>query len=166
MTPYFFNACWQIKKACQNHLDDLKKSKDKDYPYMFDKDKAEGICEFAELMPHVKGKWMGTFIVLEPWQCFAFCVVIGWVKKVDGFRRYREILWMIPRKNTKSTMGAILCNFLTFADGEKGAEGYTAANSESQAYEVFRPAWLMVKKSPEFQKIFNIEFMGISNTKN
>ena len=84
-------ASWQIIAACQNHLTDLKKSKKKSFRYEFDKEKGEAICEFAELLPHVKGEWQGTNIVLESWQCFAFAVPIGWIRKTDGLRRYREI---------------------------------------------------------------------------
>ena len=154
------DSCWQIKKVCQNHLDDLKKSKEKSYPYKFDKDKGEKVCVFAGLLKHIKGKWMGQRIVLEPWQCFAFAVLIGWVWKASNFRRYREFLFLIPRKNGKSMMGAILCLFITFVDGEKGAEGYAAANSEDQAYKVFKPAWQMVDKSPFMQNKFGISLGG------
>ncbi len=153
-------ASWQIIKSCQNHLDDLEKSKKKSYPYKFNKDLGEKICIFAEILKHIKGKWEGQRIVLEPWQCFAFVVLVGWVWKTTGFRRYREFLFLIPRKSGKSMMGAIICLYMTFIDGEKGAEGYTAANSEDQAYKVFKPAWLMVQKSPVMQKRYGISLGG------
>jgi phage terminase large subunit-like protein len=156
-------ACKLIIKACKNHLDDLKKQTDPGFPYKFDKKKAEDICDFAELMPHVKGKWVGTAIILEPWQCFFFAIPFGWVRKKDKLRRYREIYAEIPRKNAKSTMGAIIGLYLAFVDGEPGAEVYSGAATEKQAFEVFRPAWLMAKKVPEFRKAFGIELAGTTN---
>ena len=50
-------ACQYVINACQRHLDDLKKSKDKNYPYQFDKNLGERVCRFMQLLPHTKGEW-------------------------------------------------------------------------------------------------------------
>jgi hypothetical protein len=71
-------ACRWVKKACRRHLDDLKRAKTRTWPYTFDPAKAERVCRFGEMMPHVKGKWAkkdpitrkASRISLEPWQCF------------------------------------------------------------------------------------------------
>ena len=154
------DVCLQVRQSCQRHLDDLKSSKSPNYPYKFDKEKSEKILKFAELMPHVKGKWAGGKIKLEPWQCFFLAVPFGWVRKKDNLRRFREILGVIPRKNGKSVLGAIIGNYMFSADGESGSEVYSAATSEAQAYEVFRPAWLMTQKTPAYRNHFNIELGG------
>lgn len=111
-------------------------------------------------MPHVKGKWAGTTIVLQPWQCFFFAIPFGWVRKKDGLRRFREIYAEIPRKNAKSTKGAIVGNYMFSVDGEPGAEVYSGATSLDQAHEVFRPAWQMTKKLGGYCRRFNIELGG------
>jgi len=149
-----------VRQACQRHLDDLEKAKSPEYPYKFDKEKSERFLSFGELMQHVKGKWSGQKMKWQPWQCFCFGVPFGWVKKKDGLRRFNEVLLLIPRKNGKSVSSAIVGNYMLCADNEKGAEVYSAATSEAQAYEVFRPAWLMIKKEIEFKKHFGIELMG------
>ena len=153
-------ACLYIVQACKRQLDDIKNEKNASFPYRWDADAAEKVCRFAELMPHVKGKWAGSLIVLEPWQCFAFCVLFGWVKKTDGKRRFREIYWEIPRKNSKSTLGSISGNYMFSADGEPGAEVFSGATSLDQAMEVFRPAWMMTKKTPPYVSKFGIELGG------
>lgn len=153
-------VCEYVRLACQRHVDDLKSEKNSSFPYRFDKEKSEKILIFAELMPHVKGKWAGTNIILEPWQCFFMGVPFGWVRKKDGLRRCREIYAEIPRKNTKSTLGAIIGLYMAFADGESGAEVYSGASTEKQAHEVFRPAWLMVDKTPRFKNMFQIDLSG------
>lgn len=153
-------ACLQVRQACQRHLNDLKQEKKASYPYRFNKDKAEHILRFAEMMPHVKGKWAGTKLTLEPHQCFCLAVPFGWVKKKDGLRRFREIFELKPRKNGKSVEGAVIGNYMVSADGEQGAEVYSAATSEAQAYEVFRPAWLMTQKEPGYRQHFSIELGG------
>jgi phage terminase large subunit-like protein len=152
--------------ACRRHLSDLEHSKRKDYPYSFDPKKGNRICEFAERMVHIKGKWARTtdgslpLIQLQDWQCFLLAVPFGWVRKRDGLRRFREIFAEIPRKNSKSTMGAIVGLFMGFADDEPGAEVFAGATSMEQALAVFKPAWLMVKNNPEFQEHFGLDLGG------
>ena len=128
------SACVYVIQSCQRHLDDIAKSKKPSYPYKFDKAKAEKVIKFAQMMPHTKGKWAGTLIVLEPWQCFIFAVVFGWVWKSNpGNRRFKEFYGEIPRKNAKSVKGAIFGNYMFSADGEPAAEVYAAANTQAQA---------------------------------
>ncbi|MBF0406462.1 MAG: terminase large subunit [Candidatus Riflebacteria bacterium] len=150
-------ACLWVKLACQRHLNNLARENDKKYPFRFDREKAERICELTELQVHVKGKWAGEFIRLEPWQCFIFCSGWGWVQKKDGFRRFRLIYVEVPRKNGKSVLAAGAGNFMFLADGEGGAEIYSGATTEKQAWEVFRPAKLMIERSPDIKSFFGVE---------
>ncbi|MFU6095975.1 terminase large subunit domain-containing protein, partial [Pseudomonas aeruginosa] len=83
----------------------------------------------------------------EAWQLFGLAVTFGWKKKADGFRRFRESYWEVPRKNGKSVIAAGTGISMFVADGEFGAEVYSGATTEKQAWEVFRPARLMVKRS-------------------
>jgi len=153
-------ACLYVNQACQRQVDNLKESKKKTYPYIFDNAEAEDICEFAEMMPHVKGKWSGNTMVLESWECFLLTTVFGWLRKSDGLRRFRELYAELPRKNGKSVIGAIIGNYMFAADGEPGAEVYSGATNLLQALEVFRPAWLMTQKTEGFRNAFNIELGG------
>lgn len=152
-------ACKWIILACQKHLDDKEASKNKSYPYKFDRDKAERVAKFIQLMPHTKGKWAqkNTKLTLEPWQIFALCVPFGWLKKKDGKRRYQKIDLYVPRKNGKSALAAALGNYMFVADGEYGAEVYSGATTEKQAWEVFRPAKLMVNRTPELKEYYGVE---------
>lgn len=152
-------SCIYVKQACQRHLDDLQSSKNKAWPYKFDKDKAERFCNFAQLMPHTKGDWAKRRlrITLEPWQVFIFCVVFGWVKKRCGNRRFTEMYVEVPRKNGKSLIAAAVGNYMFCADNEFGAEVYCGATTEKQAWKVFEPALLMVEKLPSLRKKFQIK---------
>jgi len=79
-------ACKWVRLACQRHLDDKKKVRSRSYLFKFDRAKAQKICTFAELIPHVKGRWARDrkTIKLEPWQAFILCVLFGWVEKSTG----------------------------------------------------------------------------------
>jgi len=155
-------ACKWVRLACQRHLDDLKKSLKKDYPFRFDADKAERACAFAELLPHVKGHWAipvpGQLnrIQLQPFQCFERAVLFGWVQKKTGLRRFRIAYIERPRKNGKSVDAAITGLYMLAADQEFGAEVYSGATSEKQAWEVFRPAKQMAERTPDFLEHYGI----------
>jgi len=156
-------ACEYVKQACRRHLSDLDRQGDDDFAYTFSDDAAEHICRFAGNMMHVKGRdWAGKRITLEDWQAFILCSVFGWLRKSNGMRRYRQMYCEIPRKNGKSILGAIIGLYMFAADGEPGAEVYSGATSEKQAWEVFSPARQMCLKNPGFASHFGIQ-VGAKN---
>lgn len=152
-------ACKWVKLACKKHLDELKASRRRIFPYYFDPDAANKVCTFLSLMPHTKGKWARKreTITLEPWQCFAFCVLFGWKIKKNDRRRYRKAYFAVPRKNGKSIIGSGIGLFMFAADGEFGAEVYSGATTEAQAWEVFRPAKQMLERTPQLQQALGAE---------
>jgi phage terminase large subunit-like protein len=151
-------ACKWVKLACKRHLNDLERAKTAAFRFRFDEKKADRACKFIEALPHTKGKWAakGELIVLGPWQVFVVCCLLGWLEKGTGFYRFRDALILIPRKNGKSTLAAAIALYKFCADKEFGAEVYSGATSEKQAWEVFRPARLMVKNTPALQRAFQI----------
>lgn len=151
-----------IKLSCQRQLDDEAKQDTDDFPYLYNPQMtdhegviyfpAERVCNFLELLTHTKGKWAAKqeLIKLEGWQQFNWCVVFGWVHRDTGFRRFTEAYEEIPRKNGKSLMAAGIGLYMFAMDGEYGAEVYSGATTEKQAKEVFVPARMMAKRSPDF----------------
>lgn len=150
-------ACKYIILACQRHFDDVKKSRSKDYPYKFDKAEAERRIAFIEMLPHTKGKWAGRRLELEPWQKFGIAMTFGWLKKKNKLRRFRESYWEVNRKNGKSAIAAGVGLSCFVQDRENGAEVYSGATTEKQAWEVFRPARLMVMRTPALKDAAGIE---------
>lgn len=146
-----------VRLACERHLADLKRGDD--FPYRFDDAKAARVCKFIELMPHTKGKWAakGERLKLEPWQCYLAACVFGWVRRESGLRRFRRALLLVPRKNGKSAFAAAIGLYMLAADGEHGAEVYSGATNEKQAWEVFRPARLMAMRNEALREHFGIE---------
>jgi phage terminase large subunit-like protein len=152
-------ACKWIKLACRRHFDDKKSSRTRAYPYRFEPALAEKVAKFMQLLPHTKGKWASKreTITLEPWQLFAICVPFGWIRKKDRTRRFRTVIVFVPRKNGKSIIGGGLGLYMFSADGEFGAEVYSGATTEKQAWEVFRPAKLMAERTPALREHFGID---------
>ena len=152
-------ACRYIHQAVQRHFDDLANSRKRTFRFKFDPAKAEKKLKLIQLLPHTKGEWAfkRQLITLEPWQLFGLAVTFGWVKKKGGHRRFRESYWEVPRKNGKSVVAGGVGISMFVADGEYGAEVYAGATSEKQAWEVFRPAKLMISKSPMLVEAAGIE---------
>ncbi|MFC7515085.1 terminase large subunit [Herbaspirillum sp. GCM10030257] len=152
-------ACRYTKLACQRHFDDMAASRSKGFKYRFDPAAAERKLKLIELMPHTKGEWAfkRQLVTLEPWQKFGLACTFGWKRKKDGLRRFRESYWEVPRKNGKSVIAAGVGISMFILDDEFGAEVYAGATTEKQAWEVFRPARLMVKRSPMLIEAAGIE---------
>lgn len=160
-------ACKWVKLACRRHVEDLKRSKRKSYPFEFDVKAAAATLARMERYPHIKGRWAarGERIRLEPWQCFVLGSLFGWKRRRDGLRRFREGYIEVPRKNTKSTMAALIGLEMFLDDGEHGAEVYAGATSEKQAHEVFGPAKLMLERSPKIREKADAEVWAKSLVK-
>ncbi len=131
-----------VKAACKRQLDDLKRK----WQWTYSEEEAGRICRFIEQLPHVKGEKAGTNIQLEPWQCFILCTVFGWINS-EGKRRFRRAYSEVPRGNAKSTLSSGVGLYCVGADGEGGAEVYSAATTRDQARIVFRDAQHMAKQS-------------------
>ena len=150
-------ACKWVKLACKRHLNDLKGCEN----YYFNPVQAEKWCRFIELLPHVKGRWARERqkITLEPWQCFKTICITGWRRKSDHTRRFRKVFILEPRKNAKSTWAAGMALACFCIDNEYGAEVYSGATTEKQAWEVFGPARLMAMKTPQLTSHYGINVM-------
>ena len=152
-------ACKWVRLACARYGRDRAREADAAWPYRLDLAKAERVCRFVELLPHTKGKWAAQrqLLKLEPWQVWILVTVFGFVRKKDGLRRFRKSVKVVPRKNGKSALSAPVGLYMLAADGEFGAEVYSGATTEKQAWEVFRPARLMAQATPELLAQFGIQ---------
>ena len=135
------------KLACARHQRDRAREGTPEFPYRFDLPRAERFFRFAEKLKHYKGEWAGQFIKLEPWQMFCDGSILGWVHVRTGLRRFRYALEEVPRKNGKTIRAGIRLDYLTFFDGEAGAEGYSIATKRDQAKLAFADAKRLVESS-------------------
>ncbi|WP_175981344.1 terminase TerL endonuclease subunit [Burkholderia sp. BCC1630] len=156
-------ACKWVKLACERQRRDLARAEmgDPDFPYRFDNDAATRICEFIELLPHTKGRWARTrqSIKLEPWQAFILTTVFGWLHVDSGLRRFRRAYEEVARKNAKSTKSSGIALYLFAADGEPGAEVYSAATTRDQAKIVFDDARAMALREPDMCAALGVEIL-------
>ena len=142
-------ACRYVRLACERHRRDLECGAQRGL--YFDPDAAQHIIDFFRFLRHSKGEWAGQIVELQPWQQALLWMLFGWYRS-DGRRRFRTSYWELARKNGKSTIAAGVGLYLMIADGEPGAEVYSAATKREQARITHQEATRMVKKSPSLKK--------------
>lgn len=143
-----------VRLACERHLRDLEEGHERGL--YFNEKAAAAAVRFYSLLTHNKGKWAGQPMLLEPWQQFIIASLFGW-KRADGTRRYRESYVEVARKNGKSTLSSGVGLQLLAADGEAGAEIYTAATKKEQARIVFGDAQNMARKSVALRRSIQVQ---------
>jgi phage terminase large subunit-like protein len=156
-------ACRWVKLACQRHVNDLEHGAERGL--RFDPAAAEHAVKFFSFLRHSKGEWAGRVVELAPWQAFGTAMVFGW-KRADGTRRFRTSYDEEARKNGKTTKAAGVGLYLLVADGEPGAEVYTAATKRDQARIAHSEATRMIKSSPHLRKRVSVfkDNLNIENT--
>ncbi|TDH59007.1 terminase large subunit [Dankookia rubra] len=112
---------------------------------------------FAGLLPNIKGPEAGQPLRLMPWQRLVFANLFGFVERGTTTRRFRQGVVYVPRGNGKTTIAAPIALYLTFVDGEGGAEGYAAAVTRDQARILFDAAQQMVRRSAGLRDHFGVQ---------
>lgn len=119
----------------------------------YDSSKANHAIEFIEnYCKHSKGAMGGKPFILELWQKALIAATFGMVHKIDGTRKYQEVVLIVARKNGKSVLASAVGLYLQIADGEPGAEIYAVATKKDQAKIIWLEAKRMVQKSPSLRK--------------
>lgn len=122
--------------------------------HIFDEKKAERPIEFIErFCKHSKGEWAGHAIKLELFQKAYISALFGFIDKDTGLRRFRETLFMVGRKNGKSTLLAGIALYMLIGDHEPGAEIYSVATKKDQARIIFDETRNMVSQSPQLRSL-------------
>ena len=130
--------------------------------YWFDYQAAQDAIDFyPDCITHIKGKMAGKPYVLEPHEQALVANIFGW-KNADNMRRYKEIMYFVPRKNSKTTWAAGFALQVLFTDHEAGAECYCAAADRDQATLLFSQAAAMVRNKPFFDN--RVEIFATSKT--
>lgn len=151
------------RASCARHLADVTAAQRGASPYAWRPDLAEKFFRFTRLLRHYKGEWGGQRIVLERWQQFVLGSVMGWVHRGTTLRRFRNSFVELPRGQGKSTMAGALLVYLTFFDGEPGADGYVVATKKDQAKIVFGAARQMVLRSPPIKRYVTAKRYNLHN---
>lgn len=146
-------ACKWVKLAIQRHLDDLENGHERGL--VFDPKAGERVIFFYTFLKHYKGAFAGRPFELLPWQQTMLYILYGW-KYSNGERRFKYAYIEVSRKNGKTTLASGASLYALIADGEEGAEVYTAATKRDQAKIAFKDAKIMVEKSPDLKQLVEV----------
>ena len=123
---------------CERHKRDLKTGRKRGL--YFDRDAAQHAIDFYQFLRHSKGgsgqARPSTWSRGSRRSCG--CSLAG--SGADEARRFRSGYVEIARKNGKTTMASGLALYMMLADGEAGAEVYSARRSAT------RPSWPGMKR--------------------
>lgn len=120
--------------------------------WRFDYEAANRPIEFIEsFCCYPSGEKIGQLMELEPFQKCAIQLMFGFVDE-DGRRQFQEVLWLIARKNGKTSLGAAIELYMLVADGEGAPQIYNVATSKDQASLAYGAVWKMVRQSKKLLK--------------
>lgn len=138
-------ASQRVLKQYAKLVDDIENPKG---GFIFDENRANRPIKFIEqFCKHSKGEWAGKSVTLELFQKAYISALFGFIHTDTKLRKYRETLFMVGRKNGKSTMLAGIALYMLIADAEAGSEVYSCASKKDQAKIIFDETHNMVKQS-------------------
>lgn len=118
----------------------------------FDQKKANAAITFIErFCRHNKGDLAPGKLKLQLWQKAAISLIFGIVDE-DGYRHFRECFMVLGRKMGKTLLAAGIMAYMTYGDGEYGAEIYCVAPKLDQADLVYSAFSFNVDNEPAFAK--------------
>lgn len=124
-------ACSKIKQACKRHTSDLKRSKQKGYPYYFNEKEALKAIKFLELLPSTDG----SKIKMLGFQKFIIGSLYGWREKQTNNRRFNKAFISVARKSGKTFLASGIGAYGLVMENEpaEGRQVLFTANSNAQA---------------------------------
>lgn len=121
--------------------------------FFYSAKKANAAVMFIEnFCHHHEGALAPGRIKLELWQK-AFVSLIFGIVDDTGARQFREIFFVVARKNGKTLLAAAIAAYCTFLDGEYGGRIYFAAPKLDQAALCFDAYFQMIQQEPELNAL-------------
>ena len=125
----------------------------KNFKYYFDEETGERPISFIETFCKQSQGDLGAPLELELFQRAYIQALFGLLDKETGYRRFRETMFLVGRKNGKTTLMAGIALYLLVADYEGAAEIYSVATKKDQARKALTEAVNMIKQSPELRAV-------------
>lgn len=121
--------------------------------FFYDGQKANKAIEWIEAHSfHTEGVLAPNNLELELWQKAMLSVIFGVMDK-NGHRQFREVVFVVARKNGKSLLASAIANYTFRIDGGFGARVFCIAPKLEQADIVYNNIWTMIQLDPEYQAL-------------
>lgn len=157
-------ACENLRRAVARFERDMKESKAKRSPWVFDEDEADRIIDFMECLVQYEEPFTGQPIHLEPWECFFLGQLYGWRSRETGLRRFRKAMLFMGRKQGKTTLasGLTLYELMT----KPGIQAYSLATKQEIANIALDNIKAFIEEDEELGETFRIYSYHITNLEN
>lgn len=117
--------------------------------FFYDQKKAHAAVRFIETFcHHHEGILAPGVIKLELWQKALVSLIFGIIDDT-GARQFREVFFVVARKNGKTLLAAAIAAYCTFLDGEYGGRIYFTAPKLDQAALCYDAYYQMILQEPE-----------------
>ena len=133
----------------------LEEAENDSLPFYFDEKIGERPIEFIETFCKQAEGEIGKPIELELFQKAYIQALFGFLNRDTKTRRFNETMFLVGRKNGKTTMLSAIALYMMIADGEGSAECYSVATKKDQAAKAFKSAVAMRAQSPEIRAVVN-----------
>ena len=133
----------------------IEESKNNSLPFYFDEAAGERPIIFIETFCKQAEGEIGKPIKLELFQKAYIQALFGFLNRETKMRRFNETMFLVGRKNGKTTMLSAIALYMMIADGEGSAECYSVATKKDQASKAFKSAVAMRSQSPEIRALVN-----------
>lgn len=141
-------ACEKITKLCRM----MRPRIEGGYKcWRYDPEAAKRPVEFIERFCCNPQGRPGQHLVMQPYQLNVIELTFGFVDE-NGLRQFNELMWVMARKQGKTTLMAALALYMLMADREGSPQCYSAATSKDQASLLYGAMLSMVRQSPALSK--------------
>lgn len=155
-------ACEEIKAVYKRLVKEMD-CKDDSFPFYFDENAGNHVIIFIEsFCRHYQGEHAGELVKLELFQKAFLQCLFGFLEKGTNRRRFREYFFEVPRKHGKSFLSGCIAVYMMVADGEEGAEIYSAATKLDQAKIIYNVAKNIIDQSEELRALVKSTREGLS----
>ena len=146
-------VCEEIRCLYKRLVEEMD-CKDDSFPFYFDEAVGNHAIEFIETFcKHYQGEHAGEVVKLELFQKAFIQSLFGWLEKGTDYRRFREYFFEVARKHGKSFLSACIAVYMLVADGEDGAEIYSAATKLDQAKIIYNASKNVIDQSKELSAL-------------
>lgn len=121
--------------------------------FAFDQKKANNAIEWMEKHCfHTEGPLAPGPVRFELWQKALLSCIYGIVDE-KGTRQFREVLFVVARKNGKSKLASCICRYEWQQNGGFGTRVFCVAPKLEQADLVYNDVWTMTQLDPEWKEL-------------
>lgn len=155
-------ACEEIKAVYKRLAEETERT-DEGFLFYFNEDVGQHPIDFIETFcRHYQGEKAGEEVKLELFQKAFIQALFGFLEKGTNRRRFREYFFEVARKHGKSFLSGCIAVYMLCADGEEGAEIYSAATKLDQAKIIYNAAKNIIEQSSELHTLVKSTREGLS----